>query len=297
MKRLSILAAAVFMMALGCGSEARHSAKAPAKDGAGGNAAPAAEAAKQDAKDAQAVQRKIIFNAHATLIVESFDGVEKKLEDVIHDHKGAYKSKAEVNGSPGYRRSGTWTIRVPAEQLDAFMDEISKIGELQQRSLDSDDITDKYYDLENRIKNLKVREEGLRKLLERTSGKLEELLAVDRELSKVRGEIEVAEGQLKRWAKLSELATLVLKVTERKDYVPPTSPSFGTTISRTFSGSLDGLVSFLQLIVLIVVALVPWVPVIAAVVVPIWILLRRLLRNPPTMTVLPAEPQAPPPAV
>jgi hypothetical protein len=300
MKRLSVLAAALFLVALGCG-EAKYSQYA-AMDA--GEAAPMAKApapgqpAAAQAADAKPMPRKIIYNAKATLVVETFDGVEKKLEQAIEAHKGTYVAKSDVTGSPGSRRSGTWTIRIPSEQLDAFMNEVAEIGELQQRTLESDDITDRFYDLENRIKNLKVREEGLRKLLlEKSSSKLEDLLAVDRELSRVREEIEVSQGQLKRWSQLTEFATLVLSVRERKDYVPPTSPSFGKNISRTFGGSLDALTNFLQGIVLVLVALVPWIPVMALIVVPIWYVIRRSLRSPAPMTVLPAEPQAPPPAV
>ncbi len=63
--------------------------------------------------------------------------------------------------------------------------------------------------------------------------------------------------------------------------VPPQTPTFANTIVSTFSSSLDALIGFGKGLVLIGVALAPWLPVIAAVVVPAWLVIRRHLRRVP----------------
>jgi hypothetical protein len=179
---------------------------------------------------------------------------------------------------------------VPADELEGFMDDVAVLGELHERSLDSDDVTDRYYDRENRMKNKLARQESLRERLKsKATDRDENWLAVDRELNQVTQDIEADKAQLQRWAKDSEMATVYLSVRERKDYVPTTAPAFGTTISRTFSGSVELLTGFGKGLVLIAVALAPWLPLI---VLPFYILIRRALRTPPAppiATVIPAD--------
>src|SRR5207237_10736988 len=110
-----------------------------------------------------------------------------------------------------------------------------KLGEMSLNTIDSDDITDRYYDLKTNMKNNEVEEQGLQKLyLEKSStGKLDDLLAVRRELRNIRGDIEQQKGQLQRWDKETAYATLRVEMHDRKAYVPVTTPTFRTSIPRT----------------------------------------------------------------
>ena len=131
---------------------------------------------------------------------------------------------------------------------------------------------------------------------------MEDHIVVYRELGKVTEDIEAAQGRIKRMKNESEFATVTLKIQDRRDYVPPppTSPTFGTTISRSWTSSVDGLVNFTKGFVVVIVVLVPWLPVIALVVLPPFLLIRkavRSLRRPPEpLTVLPATPPPAPTA-
>jgi len=79
----------------------------------------------------------------------------------------------------------------------------------------------------------------------------------------------------------------------------PEAPGFGTRVGRTFSGSLEALQGFGQGVIIVAVAMAPWLPVIALVVAPFWWLIRRLTRTTarPTVPVLDVAPvQVAPPA-
>lgn len=229
--------------------------------------------------EAEDIPRKIIYTAKATLVVGDFDRSDEELRRLIKDHRKAFIARSSVHGSPGSPRTGSWTIRVPADQLETFFDQVGALGEVHERSLDSQDITEQYFDRENRLKNKLARQEALRKMLTESTAKKEDYLAVDRELNQVTQDIEADQGQLRLWRSLSALATVNLTVRERKDYVPPTAPSFGTTIARTFFASVDALLSFGRLLVLVVVALAPWVPLLALLASLGLILIRRLNRS------------------
>jgi len=227
--------------------------------------------------------RKIIFTAQVDLVVEDLARSEEQLKALVQEQK-AYVAKSETRGSPGSPRSGSWTIRVPVDHFDALLEGISKLGELLRSTTDSDDITDRYYDLKAHIKNNEVEEQGLQKLYVEKSatGKLDDLLAVRRELRNIRGDIEQQKGQLQRWDKETEYTTVRVDMHDRKDYVPVTTPTFGTSISRTFWGSWDSLVSLGQALVLFVVAITPWLPVLGLIGLVIWFGLRRMQKRPVT---------------
>src|SRR5262249_52875363 len=180
--------------------------------------------------------RKIVYTADVRVIVEDFETAEAELKKLLKDHHG-FVAKSEVSGSAGSPRSGTWKLRVPVDEFESFVQAAAELGVPQKNSIDSQDVTEEYYDLDSRIKNKKVEEERLRKHLDQSTGKLDEILAVERELSRVRGEIEQQEGRLRMLANLTSLTTVAVTIQEIKNYVPPQAPTFAANIANTFSTS------------------------------------------------------------
>lgn len=259
--------------------------------------APAGGAPQAAAKAEQPVARKIIYTAQVDVVVDDFDEGESALKQMLKESDG-YVAKAEVRGTPGTPRSATWTLRVPVARFDDFLAAVGQLGELRRSSLDSKDITDAYYDLQAHVKNDETREEGLRKLYtdkaKVETSKLEDLLAIDRELSGVRGKIDAQKGQLQRWDKETALSTATITMQDRKDYIAPMAPTFGGAIGRTFQRSVDSLVAAGKTVVLAAVALAPWLPVLALAVAPFWIALRRRRRSVAISDVVPVVEPAPP---
>jgi hypothetical protein len=231
-----------------------------------------------------ALPRKIIYTAAIRLTVEDLGKAERELEKLIDANQG-YVIQSQVHGAPGMRRSGEWKARIPAEQFKAFQSAVGKLGELQSSNVDSQDVTSEYYDLKARIKNREAREAALRKMYEDWMTKAQkpaDILPIDQELNALRLEIEREQGRLQVLSKLTEMATVTVYFTERKGFVPPEAPGFGTRADRTFSGSLGALEDFGQGLALFGIALVPWLPVLAVVIVPSWVLIRRATRRTPS---------------
>jgi hypothetical protein len=235
----------------------------------------------EDAKkqDPEPLPRKIIYTANVDLNVNDFDNAAEQLGQITKQHKG-YVAKSYVTGSPGSPRTGNWTVRVPVDNFEPFMAAIEKLGELRSSKTDSEDITDKFYDLQAHIKTNKVEEEGLQKLLveKAPTSKLEDLVAVRRELRAIRAEIEQQEGRLQRWDKESSLATATITLNDRFGYVPANSPAFGATVGNTFTGSLDAMLAVGKGFVLFAVAVAPWLVVLAVPTIPACLWVRRNLR-------------------
>jgi hypothetical protein len=236
----------------------------------GGNAAPAGP---------PGISRKIIYDAQVDLVVDSVDPVFRKVGTLVQDARG-YIAEQSVAGSPGSLRSMRWRIRVPAERFESLVDSVVSLGELERNSRTSQDITEQFYDIEARIKNKKVEEQTLNKILQERSGKLEDVLKVEVELSRVRGETEQLEGKIRVLENLSALATLTLNIRERDKYAPPPPvvADFPTQIARAWDGSLKSLVELGKSVVLWAVTWAIWIPfyVIGALVA--WIVIRWLIR-------------------
>jgi hypothetical protein len=237
----------------------QRGAAAPAPAGA---AAPADKAGGSASPAPTALPRKIIYNAEVALTTGDFPKFEDAVARLVKE-AGGYLAESNVYGTPGANRTGRWKARIPVERFDSFVDAVVGLGELQSRQTNSQDVTEEFYDLEVRIKNKKVEEARLLKHLEESTGKLKEILDVEKEISRVREEVERLQGRLQLLANLTSLTTVTITVTERTGYVPAEAPTFLTRIGRTFRASIDGLVQFLESVVLAIVALAPWVVVLA----------------------------------
>jgi len=263
-------------------------APAPGAAGASGRAAPASPIA-QLVRSASAVPRKIIYNATVELVSDNFSAADQKLMQLVRANKG-YIAERNISGTAGAPRTGTWKIRIPVDNFDPFMDAIARLGELQTVHSDSQDVSEEFYDLQARISNKQVEEKRLIRHLEKSTAKLSDILTVEQELSRVRGEIEQMQGRLRVLANLTALTTVTVTIREVKDYVPPAPPTFTAQIARTFQGSLGRLSDFGKAVVLLAVALAPWLLVAAIVGFPVWRLTRPQL---PRRKTTPPPPPAP----
>lgn len=244
---------------------------------------------------AEPLSRKIIYDAQIDLVVEDLDPVASRIVGLVEE-RGGYVAEQDLSGSPGSRRSGRWTLRVPVDRFEDLVRDLLGLGELERNRRTSQDVTEQFYDIRARVKNKKVEESTLLEILEERGGKLEDVLKVEVELSRVRGEIEQLEGRLRVLESLSSLATITLSLRERDDYepTPPVSPSFGTRIAREWASSIDALVTLGESLVLFAVGLAPWLPLILALLLLVALLLRRLARALPRIWERARRPLFPP---
>ncbi|MHC5543166.1 DUF4349 domain-containing protein, partial [Singulisphaera rosea] len=225
-----------------------------------------------------AMPRKIIYTADVTLVVESVAKTGDKLAELVKSSNG-YLSNTDIQSYTQQRQTATWKIRVPADRFDAFLAAVGKLGELQQNRVNSDDVSQEYYDLEARIANKQREESRLQKHLADSTGKLEDILAVERELSRVRGEIEQMQGRLRFLASQTAMSTVTISATEVRDFVPPASPAFTTQIGRAFARSVAQLVEFGEWLVLAIVSITPWIPLILVALLILRVLMSRAGRR------------------
>ena len=173
---------------------------------------------KKADKDAS-ITRKIITNAEVFIILEDLDAGEKQLKELITQNGGLI-ANSDLRGTSGSQRAGRWKIRIPAANFDAFKAKVEKIGNLERSFTNSSDVTEEFYDVEARLKNKKIEEARLIQHLEKTTAKLSDILEVEKELSRVRGEVEQMQGRVNMLNNLTSLTTIDISLREVKNYVP-----------------------------------------------------------------------------
>jgi len=158
--------------------------------------------------------RKLIRNAQLDLQVKSFQTAMDQITALTKTAGGYVDTSNSQKGGNG-KLQGTVVVKVLPENLDAFLLKLRDLGEVQNQSVSTDDVTKDYYDTQARLDNSRRMETQLQDLLKHTNGKVSELLQVERELGRVRGEIEQMQGQLKLYDFEVQYATITISMSEK----------------------------------------------------------------------------------
>ncbi|HEY6290859.1 MAG TPA: DUF4349 domain-containing protein [Terriglobia bacterium] len=169
----------------------------------------------------------IARTASVTLVSKDFDQARSELDAVLRRHNG-YAAQLTVDAPAGTGRSLTADLRIPASQLDAALAEIKKLGRVEQETQGGEEVTQQYMDLNARLSNARNTEQRLVEVLQQRTGKMADILAVENEIARVRGDIEQMEAE--RQGLEHRVAYAALQVQLKEEYkaslnlsVPPPS--------------------------------------------------------------------------
>ncbi len=176
-------------------------------------AAPPTEAGVDyDSADLGAADRKIIHTVSLSLEVGDIQETVTRITALARD-SGGYISRSSIYGHERGQRHGFIELRVPAHTLDDVVAESREMGKVTSDDVDTQDVTEEYIDLDARVTNLRHQESRYQELLERADS-VEDVLKVERELSRVRMEIDSLSGRLKYLSDRVDLATVRLDLRE-----------------------------------------------------------------------------------
>lgn len=263
----------VSVLALGCGQAANYQgrereAPAVAKGEALGMAEQAAQAKPDNNKSlgkaaAGALERKIVYEAEVDLVVEDFTPIPALVDQIVQGYQG-FIANSQVSGEAGEKRSGVWTLRIPIANFDAFLqDAQGKLGEVRSVSRDSKDVSEEFYDVEARIRNKRQEEARILKLLDEHTGSLDDILGIERELSRVREEIERMEGRIRVLTDLTSLTTVTLRIEEVQHFLPEEATTFGDRVHRAWDNSLWTMRTVGESLVVFLAGAAPWIALLA----------------------------------
>lgn len=229
---------------------------------------------------------KIIKNAYLSLETENFDDVVEHITERA-GQMGGYISSSNISGRKpeNYQDSGRYAsieLRIPQEKMEAFLTDAKGVADVINEQTGGQDITSDYFDTESHLKVLTTQRERILALLEKAD-KMEDIIALETELSRLNYEIESLTTNLKRWDDLVAYSTVNVDVSE----IPPASAAasasekdIGTRMSNGFVRTLSGLKVFFENFAVVVVVLSPVLVIIAAIVlITLWIVRRKKRRK------------------
>jgi Domain of unknown function (DUF4349)/Putative zinc-finger len=166
-----------------------------------------------------AANRKLVRNATAELEVVSFEDAVQKITAFAAEDKGYVSTSSSEKQENGKLR-GEVVVKVLPDNLDRFLLKLRGLGELKNQALTTEDVTKAYFDTESRMKNARLMEQRLIEILKTKSKDVADLLAVEKELGRVREEIEKMQGELKFMDSQVQFATVTIQLSEKNMNVP-----------------------------------------------------------------------------
>ncbi|MBI2912150.1 MAG: DUF4349 domain-containing protein [Chloroflexi bacterium] len=207
-------------------TDAPKAQPAPARPGAAPAApAPAPSAGTGTSGDAALtglLDRKIAYNAQINLQVQDLDGSFQAVADLARQ-MGGFVASSNQKGDVD-KPQATLSIRVPVARYEDAMAALRRLGaKVEQESATARDVTEEYTDLEARVRNLEFTEARYKELMAQAKT-LDEVLRVQQLINNVRSEIDRTQGRLNVLSRLTDLATIDVRLAP----VPPPRKSTST---------------------------------------------------------------------
>lgn len=162
------------------------------------------------------VRREVVYTADLVVRVDDVEAAAERARDLVTEADGYV---AQQSAALEEDRHVTVTLRVPAGAFDDVLGGLTGLGEVLERELDSQDVTDQVVDLEVRIANTEVSAQRLRELLAEADG-VPNLLAIETELTNRETQIEQMKGQLQVLRDQVDLSTVTVRFTEERETDP-----------------------------------------------------------------------------
>ena len=206
----------------------------------------------------------VIRTGQAFIEVERVDAAVLKIRQLAAQ-MGGYITNSSMSGGHDQIRQATVELKIPAPKYDEAVGSLSTIGKVETVNTTAEDVGEEFVDVTARVNNSRRLEERLISLLATRTGKLDEVLRVERELARVREEIERYEGRLRYLSARVAMSTLSITVHEPAPILG-SSPGSNPIVAalrrawRNFVALVAGLIAALGILIpLALIAAAGWI--------------------------------------
>jgi len=214
-----------------------------------------------------------------SIVVKDFDAGRASLDAILARHNG-YAAGVNVATPQGAARTLQASLRIPAPQLAAAVTELKVLGRVEAETQNGEEVTQQHADLLARLKNSRETEQRLQEVLRTRTGKVKDVLEVEEEIARVRGEIEQMEAEQQTLEHRVSFATIDLKLAEEyKAELTTPAPSVAMQLRNAL---VDGFRTAFQSLLALVLffaesgpTLLLWLMILS---IPAWLLWRRYQR-------------------
>jgi len=214
--------------------------------------------------------------AALNLTARDFDPLRSRLDSILARHHG-YLAELTLSAPQSSGRSLSATLRLPAAELDSALSDLRQLGRVDTETQKGEDVTRAYADLVARLANSRATEQRLTQLLAQRTGKLSDVLDFEREISRVRGEIEQMEAERRTTADQVAFATVQFNASESYQAQLRLSPE--STLTRLRNAAVDGYKNLAGGLVAVALVLIAYGPSVLLWAALAFFLIRWLLRR------------------
>jgi len=157
----------------------------------------------------------VIRTATLRIIVKEFGNVRPTVEAVVSQF-GGFVDRLSVDADSANARSLTGSLRVPSDRIGAALDRLRQLGQVVEDAQGSEDVTDQIVDLDARLASAHATEQRLTDLLKNRTGRLSDVLSVERELARVRLDIERLDAEKTNTTRRVTYATITIQISEER---------------------------------------------------------------------------------
>ncbi len=209
-------------------------------------------------------QRKIIRNANVTVEVEDFDMSYGKLKSFLSgigyiQESNIKKVKEYVDSKEVLVTKGVIVIRIDKGRFDFVLEGIKGLGLILDENIGSEDVTEKFFDTQSRLRLLKYEETRLEQYLKKISDP-DIIFKTESRLTEIRYEIEGLTGTLQKLSELVELSTITINMNEKSPTPPPVKEKEKTYLEKlgqNFIDSFKGVIEFCGGFLILLVQILP----------------------------------------
>ncbi|MEM9771908.1 MAG: DUF4349 domain-containing protein [Cyanobacteria bacterium P01_D01_bin.73] len=169
----------------------------------------------------KARRRQLIKTANISVRVDSVDEAVNSLRGLAKKYNGDILSlNANENGD---RPSANVQLSIPQNTLEAALEDAAQLGQVDNRNVSANDVTNQIVDADARLRNLRRTEQQYLKIMER-AGAIKDVLAVTEQLNRTRQEIEQIDAQLKSLREQVAYSTLTINVQQKQAAIALDNP-------------------------------------------------------------------------
>lgn len=220
-------------------------------------------------------EEKLVYTASVTLESEDFEAASDALHQKIASLGGIIVSENAYNlNKKGYgSRSMDMTVRIPQENYETFLAGLSDICNVAAVNRYVENLTERYYDNENRLKSYRIQEERLFAMLEKAES-VTEMLEIESRLCDVQYQIEVLTNTQRTIDNDVRYSTFNLSLAEVKKFTTPEPETFGDKFKEAVGGSVESFGVFSENLLFFFIYVLPYLLCVAVVIVVVLVIVK-----------------------
>lgn len=219
---------------------------------------------------------KMIYNGYMEMQTQDFDAAASGIEDLVRELGGYFQQSSVSNRGSSSYRYGSYTIRIPAAQFEAFFQRAGQLCHVTYTNTTADDVSESYYDTEARLETARIKLERLQQLLAKATS-MEDIITIESAISETEWDIENLSGTLRHYDALVDYATVNVELSEvyQLSGQDKAVTTFGGRLGQSFVNGLRAVGSALEDFAVWLAYSWVWLAVIAAAAVIVIRIVRR----------------------